>query len=316
MQEFLQQVENSLKQNQNLNEEAKESIFLMAEVIYDKMQNYCSKFSSEVSFPTNLLIERLKTLTLKLGSEFLNQEPYEYNMNENTIYFRTKEIENESEKNIFCQSLLELAYIKNPNKVERGIDPKFIAIKKGTLEIFANNIVQNDGEKAIAEDEQTIVNMMDIITDGKILECFLQADGKKLEDVIKNPEYHLIVVNSYANYHAVYKNKNEKYKNVNQFGNVEQFLIDAFFKLPTDKIKEKMTEFEAHINSNAVCRPINYSKNVSVGEYFRDTKNKFLSGKLHQNQLYEGPSNLRIPQIPTGYEEFIQIEEERQSKTA
>lgn len=306
MQEFLQQIKNSLDQNQHLNEEAKENIFLMTQVIYGKMQSvYHAIFSSEVSFPTNLIIERLKTLTLKQGSEFLNQEPYEYNIKENTIYFRSKEMDVESQANVLCQSILELAYIKAPNKVERGIDAqKFVAIKKGTLEIFANYIVQNSGEKAIAEEEQSIVNMMNIITDGKILECFLQADGKKLEEIIKNSEFHLIGANSYANYNAVYKN-------AGQLGNVQQLLIDSFFKLPKEKVNEKLTDFESHIDSKVICRPIRYDKSVSVIAYFQNIKNRFVSGKLYQNEVYQGPSHLQIPQIPTGYEEFTKVEEQR-----
>lgn len=302
MQAFIQQVKSSLEQNSNLNEKAKENIFLIVQKIDSEMQTvYASQFSQKDSMPTNLLIERLKTLSLKMGSEFLNQEAYEYNIGDNTIYFRSKEIEERSQCNILCQALLELIYIKDPRKVERGIDGrKFVAIKKGTLEILANFIVQNDGEKGIAEDEQIIVNMMNIITDGKILECFLQADSKRLEEIIMNQEYRLMSINSYANYNAIYKNGS-------QLGNIQQMLIDAFFSLPKEEIKsEKIADLELYISPKTMCFSSHY--NEPVKQYFQNMKNQFYTGKPYQNEIDDGLSDTMISQV-AGYEAFITPED-------
>lgn len=313
MQEFLQQVKNSLAQNQNLEETDKEQIFSMLQVIYDSMQIFYDKTQEQhiVSMPTELLIERLKTISFQKGSELLTKEVYEYRMNENSVYIREKEIMSYAQDNILCQVLLEMAYVREPHKVTKGIDgQEFYAIKKGILEIFANNIVPNNSEKIFAEDEQIVVNLMDIINNGRVLESFLQADNKKLKDCLFNVP--LTNANNLANYNSYYKNDH-----TTQLGNIEMHLIDAFFRQSKQIVNDTIEIFEANLFGQINILSKNYENVISVTDYFEAQKAKYYSGELNRvTPVYNGPSDLKIPEdyfhpLDNHFAEVVEQEERK-----
>ncbi len=281
----LQQIKDSLNINPNLNKNAKNTIFLLLQNMKNKMvQTY------QLTLPTNLLIERLQTVSLFKSGEFINKDLYQYNIQENIIYLKMKEIKKEgiSETYLLAQALLEMAYIKNPKKAERGIDgQEFVAIKKGTIEILANNLVGNDGERGISEDEQIFVNMANIITNGEISQAFLEQNDQKLRSVLLNKKYRLLGANGLANYNAVYSTKGDS-----QLGNVEMQLIDSFFRLPDEEVKEKLLQFEAHVisNPNVMSRPNKYNSLVSITSYFQSKKYMFQSQSIN----YSGFPNTSI----------------------
>lgn len=239
---FNQSLKSSLKQNSNINVEGKTYIFNLVQFIYQKMEK-----QYHITLPKEQIIERLKTFSIAESSKLASPEPLEYNIVQNKIVIQADAIEDHN--HAFCQALLEMALVK---EVGKGIDNRnFLAIKKGILEICANNLVGNNGEKGIYEEEQEIVNLMDVIAEGQILDSFIKGDGKKLEETIQ--KYRFTGIRDWANYNLSYRfnsttvqNKND-IKKVSSFIEIRKSLIVHFFNQSSDKIDLQMKSFEANL---------------------------------------------------------------------
>lgn len=249
MQVFLQQVKNSLDQNPNLkkSEEFKNDLFRLIQKMCESSKIYHMNLKR-----AGLLIERLKTFSIEGGSKFIDTAPYRYSLETNKVVLNPDQIGDF--ENTICQALLEMVLVKEPRK---GIDsPENIAIKRGTLEIFANNLVGNSGEKQIFEDEQIVVNLMNCITKGKLLNSILTGNNELLEQTIR--EYQLEIIRDHANYNLVYR---QQYNlPLSELPQMEKNLIRNFFRRASEKncysIEEhakfnSLLVFDANVMGNA-----------------------------------------------------------------
>ncbi len=258
MQALIQQVKMSLDQNQNLNESAKESIFLIIQEMYHKMS------LMGVSIPEVLLIEKLKNVSIEEGQKFINREIYEYKEEENKLVFSVDKIEEESQANVLCQALFAMSYIQDSKKPSIGIDGKqFAALLKGAFATFANHIIPYDGKQGYYEDEQIIVNLMNDLTNGTILEALLQDDNQKLEKSIQ--EHNLLIVNSYANYNLIAHPAGCK----SQLGRIEKQIITQFFQQTPVVIRDQIETFKFHLVETPyiMSNPNQYDDLYSVKEF-------------------------------------------------
>lgn len=265
---LLTQLKSSLDENPNLNLEAKESLFLLTERMYQRM-----------NLPTDLLVSRLKTVSLEQSSKFLDQDAYHYNMVENVVRFRVDKTDDQA--HTLCQALLEMAIIAQPNK---GMDAEEVtAIKKGALEIFANNLVQNNGEFGISEDEQVIVNLMDTLAEGKILQCFVKNDSEEMVQVLQ--ANNLLTTNSRANYNEQSRKRGQR----SQLGEIEIALVNRFFEQSPDKIQKQMPDFEANLitNPQVMANPTQYMSLTKVNEYYQTKKMRQIEQIFAQMQEIE-----------------------------
>lgn len=249
MQAFMKQVQDSLEQNEKLNNESKQNLFFLVKKMYRKM-----------TLPRQLLVERLKTVSLEEGSKFLDREAYHYNINENNIRFRIDKIGDH--QNVLCQALLEMAIIKESGK---GLDDQELyATKKGSLEIYANYLVGNDSEFGISEDEQIITNLMNILTENKILAATLKDDGVLLKTTLQ--EYDLTNINNFANYNA-----KSRQTHLSQLAEIEKLLIYCFFYCQSqEKVVQNQGDFFTSLvgNPNIMGKPENYLGLQEVKPYF------------------------------------------------
>ncbi len=237
---FLKQLENTLEMNSHLTDEAKENIFYLVQIMYQEYQIQY-KLPLNVNFPTELLLQRLQTLSLVKGTQYIDYDAYHYDINQNQVHIRPEL--SGCDANTLAQLLLEMAFIKEPNK---GMNDKgLIFIKRGMLEMLANHLIGNEGEKGIAEDEQIIINLMETMTNGKILEGFLHDDSAMVEQSIQ--ENDLMIIKDYANYNYHARKKGVR----SQLGDIEMRLIVHFFNQnDPKKIYSEMDSFEAQLVSN------------------------------------------------------------------
>lgn len=266
--ELLTQLKSSLNENPNLNLEAKENLFLLSERMYQRM-----------NLPTHLLVDRLKTVSLEQSPKFLDQAAYHYNMVENVVRFRVDKSDDHA--HTLCQALLEMAIIAQPKK---GMDAEeVVAIKKGTLEIFANNLVQNNGEYGISEDEQVIVNLMDTLTEGKILEEFVKDDSQGIMEALR--ENNLLT----ANFRSNYNEQSRRHGQRSQLGEIEISLINRFFEQSPDKIQRQMPDFEANLitSPQVMANPSQYMSLTDVKAYYQSKKMGQIAQMFVQPQVEE-----------------------------
>ncbi len=290
MQTFMKQVQNSLAQNEKLNEEAKQNLLLLVKEMYRQM-----------TLPRELLVERLKTVSLEEGAKFINREAYHYNIEENSICFQMDQIGDQ--KNGLCQALLEMAIIKESGK---GLDDQSLyAIKKGALEIYANYLVGNDSEFGISEDEQIITNLMNILTENQILVATLKDDGELLKKVLF--ENNLTIINDYANYNAVHRQNG----GLSQLNEIEKSLIYHFFDLPKEEMEKKQKiekigrykwYFWANIVSspNVMKNPKNYLGLTKINEYFKQ--------RFREYDIINSTVNTDVITIPTA-PQFVEMDD-------
>ncbi len=254
----------NLNQNQILTEEVKEQIFMVIQEMHQKMQ------ALGVSLPEDLLLERIKNVSIEIGNKFLNKEAYQYNAEANKLTFSVDNIEKENQANVVCQALFALAYIQDSKKPEKGIDGKeFFAITKGAFEIFANNIVPNNGEKGSYEDEQIIINLVNDVTDGKLLDGILQADSEKIRETIE--KYNLSTSNHYANYNLIARKSGCLNS---QLGEIQKQLIDHFFEKSPVEIKKQLHTIESHLATTPemMSNPSQYRDLPQINHFFRKKK--------------------------------------------
>ena len=261
---FLNQLKASLEKNKKLSEPTKESIFLLAQEMYLKFQTGYSAYFN-MNFPKERLLQRLETMSISLGSKLADHEAYQYDMIENKVRMRPDLVGDG--RNVLCQSLLEMAFIESTNK---GMNEEsLIAIKRGMLEILANHLVENDSEFGIAEDEQIIVNLMDIITDGKLLTGFVYDSSEIVEGALQ--ESNLVVISDYANYNYMAR----KHSASSQLADIEIRLITHFFnRSDSKKIQIQMDDFEACLVSHpqVMANPEQYRNLQKVGSRFQTLK--------------------------------------------
>lgn len=252
MQVFLQQIKNSLNQNPNLKEpeDFKEDLFRLIQTMCERAKMYHINLKR-----AGLLVERLKTFSIEGGSKFVDTAPYHYNVQTNKVVLNPEQIDDF--ENTICQALLEMVLIKEPGK---GIDkPENVALKRGTLEIFANNLVGNKGEKQIFEDEQIIVNLMNCITKGQLLDSILTGNNELLERTIQ--EHELEVIRDHANYNLVHR---QQYNlPLSKLPEIEQSLICNFFRRDSEKKYysiEERTKFTSLLvfDANVLGNPQKY----------------------------------------------------------
>lgn len=255
-QSFLVQLKQSLDQNQKLNDYTKESLYLLVQEMYQKM-----------NLPKKLLLERLKTVSFVQGSKMMDYDAYQYYMEQNEVRFQPDLVGDE--RNVICQALLEMAIIKEADKGMN--DREFVAIKKGMLEIFANNLVQNESECAIAEDEQVIANLINVISDGKVLEAFVNDNGALLNKVLEIGNFGLKIANDYANYNCIFRKRGFQ----SQLASIEMILMKCFFNREDRiKVQEQIPEFEAYLVSNpkVMSHPEQYRGLKMVAENYQHLK--------------------------------------------
>ena len=255
-QSFLVQLKQSLDQNQKLNDYTKESLYLLVQEMYQKM-----------NLPKKLLLERLKTVSFVQGSKMMDHDAYQYYMEQNEVRFQPDLVGDE--RNVICQALLEMAIIKEADKGMN--DREFIAIKKGMLEIFANNLVQNESEYAIAEDEQVIANLINVISDGKVLEAFVNDNGALLNKVLEIGNFGLKIANDYANYNCIFRKRGFQ----SQLASIEMILTRCFFdREDSIKVQQQIPEFEAYLVSNpkVMSHPEQYRGLQIVAENYQRLK--------------------------------------------
>lgn len=258
MTQLLTQLKSSLEQNPNLNEEAKESLFILVQRMHQKM-----------NLPTDLLIERLKNVSLEQSSKLLDQDAYHYNVAENNVRFRLDKMDDQT--NTLCQAVLEMAIVRQAGK---GIDHEdVVAIKRGSLEIFANYLVQNNGEYGISEDEQIIVNLMDILTEGKILEGFVKDDSRIIKSALQMSN--LLVVNCEANYNSQARKQGRQ----SHLGEIEKTLINRFFEQSPEKIQGKITDFESNLvmSPHVMGNPNQYRSLSEVAVHYQAKKASYIA---------------------------------------
>lgn len=278
MQVFLQQIKNSLNQNPNLKEpeDFKEDLFRLIQTMCERAKIYHINLKR-----SGLLVERLKTLTIEGGSKLVNPAPYCYDVKSNKVVINPDQIEDV--ENIFCQTILEMVLVKEP---EKGIDEKNnTAIKRGTLEILANNLVGNNGEKQIFEDEQIVVNLMNCITKGQLLDSILTGNNEMLEKVIQ--EYRLEVTRDYANYNLVYRQQHKI--PMSELPHIEQNLIRIFFRRATEKncySEEDIKTFTSLLvcDARVMGSPEKYRELSRVAVCYQFEKEQYERG-LQQNRM-------------------------------
>ncbi len=295
MQTFMKQVQNSLAQNEKLNEEAKQNLLLLVKEMYRQM-----------TLPRELLVERLKTVSFEEGAKFINREAYHYNIEENSICFQIDQIGDQ--KNVLCQALLEMAIIKESGK---GLDDQSLySIKKGALEIYANYLVGNDSEFGISEDEQIITNLMNILTENQILVATLKDDGELLKNILF--KHKLAIINDYANYNAVHRQNG----GLSQLNEIEKSLIYHFFALPKEEMEkkrkiEKIGRYEKDFRANIVSCP-NVMKNPK--KYFGLTKlDAYYEQQSIEYNIINSTVNTDVITIPTATQ-FVEMDDSEDYK--
>lgn len=147
------EVKDSLNQNQNLTKEIKANIF---ELILIFNQKY-----PEVSLER--FNTRVKSLNIVKGSKFVNPRVSEYNLRENTIYLNVSEIEKGYDmKHILMFELLNVITCCD-SFTGFNIENRFRALNVGYTEMIANYLVGNSGELLIYPEQAVEANLISIL---------------------------------------------------------------------------------------------------------------------------------------------------------
>ena len=164
-------IKNSLNENNNITKEIKANIFELVLVFNSKYPN--------VSLAR--LNEKLKTLEIVKGSKFVNPRVSEYNLRENKIYFNISEIEKGYDmKHILMFELLNVITCGD-TFTGFNIENRFRALNAGYTEIIANYLVGNSGELLIYPEQAIEANLISIlIGEENISKAYFENDVNSL----------------------------------------------------------------------------------------------------------------------------------------
>lgn len=167
----LEDVKLSLDNNQNIDDELKDNIYILTQIFHSKYP--------EIDL-TNLC-NNLKTLKIVKSSKFLNKRVSKYNFMTNTLEFNVEKIaEGYDMKHMMMFELLNI--ITNNGKMTGfNLNDKFRALNAGYTEILANNLVGNEGEISNLEPEVISTNMISLVIGDNILfNAYFNNDAESL----------------------------------------------------------------------------------------------------------------------------------------
>lgn len=211
------------------------------------------------------LYERIGSLKIIRGNQYIVKGPAQYNINNNAIEFNKAEIvEKYDIENIMMQQLLDIITLKKSSNDE------FNAIRKGYRSILTNNLIGNDSDDNLYFDEEVIVNLLGHIVGQETLNnCYFNDDYSPLVNELTKISGNPKEVNEFLN--LTNYNLNTKSLNVNsQLGKIQTKMID-FYSKKGNLTEEGIINFERNLlgNSSIIENEKYNSVNIVYG-YFKN----------------------------------------------
>lgn len=171
----------SLQNNVNLNDEIKNRLFGLVEILYKKIP--------EVNL--NRLGEKLSTVRINKMSKFERKGIYFYDLNKNEILFSSELKHNYDIDNLLVKALLEMSTATN-SYTGFNSDERLNALNQAYTEILSNYIIGNEGD-SLLEEEMLIANLLShIIGKEAMYHSYFSNDGDTIIKAMQDAEVGLL----------------------------------------------------------------------------------------------------------------------------